>query len=483
MRQSLLNTFTEIYIFNLHGNSKKKEVAPDGSKDENVFDIQQGVTISIFIKEAGKTSHAKVHYADLWGKREGKYLVLAETDINLTKWNELEPTSPHYLFVPQDINLLSEYEKGWKITDISPINSTGIVTARDGFVIGLEQASVQKRLEIFLDKKLGDTEVQNQLSLSENYMWRVTEARKQLMAINDWESFFKRILYRPFDYRSIYYHPSVVWRTRSNVMRHMMAGNNIGLYTNREVNGEFHHILCSRDIINDCTVSLQTKERTYIFPLYLYPVEGEMQLDKGNRRPNFNSEFIKVFSEKLGLKFIEDGKGDLQETFGPEDIFNYAYAVFHSPDYRSRYVEFLRRDFPRLPLTSDKVLFKLLAEKGATLVSLHLMESPLLNNLITKYEVKGDHTVDKVNYDEKTQRVSINKTQCFEGVPPEVWNFHIGGYPVCEKWLKDRKGRKLTIDDIAHYQEIVVALKETIRLMQEIDEAIESHGGWPVAFD
>jgi hypothetical protein len=171
------------------------------------------------------------------------------------------------------------------------------------------------------------------------------------------------------------------------------------------------------------------------------------------------------------------------EVLTPEDIFNYAYAVFHSPAYRSRYAEFLKIDFPRLPLTSDKALFKSLAEKGAFLVSLHLMESPLLDAIITRYEVKGDHAVEIVSYDEKTQRVSINKTQYFEGVPPEVWSFHIGGYQVCEKWLKDRKGRKLTIDDIEHYQKIVVALKETIRLMKEIDETIEEHGGWPGAFN
>ena len=194
-----------------------------------------------------------------------------------------------------------------------------------------------------------------------------------------------------------------------------------------------------------------------------------MQFEEGHRRPNLNPEFIKAFSEKLGLKFVEDGKGDLKETFGPEDIFNYAYAVFHSPTYRTRYAEFLKIDFPRLPLTSDKELFKALAEKGAELVSLHLMESPALNNLITKYPVSGSNAVEKVSYDENNQRVYINKTQYFEGVPPEVWNFHIGGYQVCQKWLKDRKGRTLTYDELTHYQKIIVALKETIRLMAEID--------------
>jgi predicted helicase len=202
-----------------------------------------------------------------------------------------------------------------------------------------------------------------------------------------------------------------------------------------------------------------------------------MQLEEGQRRPNLNPEFIKAASEKLGLKFVEDGKGDMRETFGPEDIFNYAYAVFHSPSYRTRYAEFLKIDFPRLPLTSDKELFKVLTAKGAELVALHLMESPALNNLITKYPIAGSNEVEKVTYDDKNQRVYINKTQYFEGVPPEVWNFHIGGYQVAQKWLKDRKGRTLTYDELTHYQKIVVALKETIRLMSEIDQLIPN---WPV---
>lgn len=260
-------------------------------------------------------------------------------------------------------------------------------------------------------------------------------------------------------------------------MRHMLAGENLGLCTNREVNDEFHHVLCSRDLINDCTVSLQTKERTYLFPLYLYPAEGEMQFDGGKRRPNLNPEFIKAVSEKLGLEFIADGKGDLEQTFGPEDIFTYTYAVFHSPTYRTRYAELLKIDFPRLPLTSDKVLFKSLAAKGSALVSLHLMESPALNNFITKYPVAGSNGVEKVTYEVISQRVYINKTQYFENVTKEVWEFHIGGYQVCQKWLKDRKGRTLTYDELTHYQRVVVALKETIRIMAEIDEAIP---GWPI---
>jgi predicted helicase len=203
-----------------------------------------------------------------------------------------------------------------------------------------------------------------------------------------------------------------------------------------------------------------------------------MQFEGGRRRANLNTDFIKAVSDELGLEFVEDGSGDLAETFGPEDVFNYAYSVFHSPTYRSRYAEFLKMDFPRLPLTSDKELFKALAAKGAELVALHLMESPLLNNLITRYPVAGSNVMEKVSYDESNQRVYINKTQYFEGVPPEVWNFHIGGYQVAQKWLKDRKNRTLTYDELTHYQKVIVALKETIRLMAGIDDLIP---GWPVA--
>ncbi len=202
-----------------------------------------------------------------------------------------------------------------------------------------------------------------------------------------------------------------------------------------------------------------------------------MQLDEGHRRPNLNPEFIKDISGKVGLEFVEDGRGNLDKTFGPEDIFNYAYAVFHSPTYRTRYAEFLKIDFPRLPLTSDKGLFKSLTAKGAELVALHLMESPALNTLITRYPITGTNTVEKVTYDDNNQRIYINKEQYFEGVLPEVWNFHIGGYQVCQKWLKDRKGRTLTYDELTHYQKVIVALKETIRLMAEIDGLIP---GWPV---
>jgi len=277
-------------------------------------------------------------------------------------------------------------------------------------------------------------------------------------------------------------------------MCHMVAGENLALCIGRAgqvVGPEVWDILFCSKSIQDFNVFYRGGNVN--LPLYIYPAEGKEQTDKSGggeggtqpamviqtkREPNLNPEFIKEFSVKLGLKFVNDGRGDLNIAFGPEDIFHYAYAIFHSPTYRTRYAEFLKIDFPRLPLTSDKELFKALAEKGVELVSLHLMEALSLHNFITRYPVTGSNEVNKVTYDDNNQRIYINKTQYFEGVPPEVWDFHIGGYQVCQKWLKDHQKahRTLTYDDLAHYQKIV-ALKETIRLMAEIDGLIPE---WPV---
>ena len=488
MRQSLMNTFTDIYILNLHGNSKKKEVAPDGGKDENVFDIQQGVAIGIFVKEENKDVPAKVHYADMWGIRDTKYQALFETEINTAEWLELAPTSPFYFFVPREEELRPEYEKGWKITEVFPINSTGIVTARDSIVIDFNSQELIKRITEFANPSLTDDDLRHkyfgnktegQYHPGDTRGWKLPEARKTLQSEKTLSACIKPWLYRPFDIRQIYYTGYMVDWPRPEVMRHMLAGENLALLWTRPMSPSYEFsILTTRLLVDQCVVGNKSAGAgiSYAGPLYLYPTKGEMQFEKVHH-PNLNPEFVKAFSEKLDLKFVEDGKGDLKETFGPEDIFAYAYAIFHSPTYRTRYAEFLKIDFPRLPLTSNKELFKALAAEGAELVSLHLIESALLDNLITKYPVAGTNTVEKVSYDNNNQRVYINKTQYFEGVPPEVWNFHIGGYQVCEKWLKDRKGRTLTYDELTHYQKVVVALKETIKLMAEIDELIP---GWPL---
>ena len=491
MRQSLMNTFTDIYILNLHGSSRRGKEAPANINDENVFDIQQGVAIGLFVKEQGKTSPATVHYADLWGLRgdwpnpqQGtKYYTLAETDITSTDWDKLQPNSPFYFFVRRNEEFRPEYEQGWKITDAFPIHSVGIVTARDRLTIRWAPSEVWDTILDF--SSLPSEEARDKYNLGKDVRdWKVSLAQRDLQRTGLHRELVVPILYRPFDIRYTYYtghSRGFIGQPLPGVMRHMLAGKNMALITSRLTKGEtYQHTLVSKTISEVILLSPKTSNNAFVFPLYLYPSEQEIAgglYQPKEQRPNLKPEFIKAFSDKLGLNFVEDGKGDLQETFGPEDIFNYAYAVFHSPTYRSRYAEFLKIDFPTLPLTSNKELFKTLVAKGAELVALHLMEPPKLNSLITKYPIVGLNQVETVRYDEANRRVYINKAQYFEGVSPGVWNFHIGGYQVCQKWLKDRKGRILSYDELTHYQKIIVALRETIRLMKEIDQLIP---GWPV---
>jgi len=479
MRECLLDSFSNIYIMNLHGSSRRGERAPGNIKDENVFDIQQGVAIGIFVKSHEKAGK-KVYYADLWGTRESKYSTLFDIDVASTNWQELTPTAPYFFFIPKDLSLGEEYSSYWSIKDVFRLSGPGIKTERDRVSIHWTMEAVKKTLNDFTSKS--EAEIREIYQLEQDSRdWKVSSAKADVIESKSDAGRINPILYRPFDTRYTYYTGKTrgfIGTPDKRVMHHMAKGQNLALLTCRQqAELGFRHILCSNNLVECCAVSLKTREITSVFPLYIYPTEGEMQFDSGNRQPNLNPEFIKVVQGKLGPKLIEDGRGDLAQTFGPEDIFNYAYAVFHSPTYRTRYAEFLKIDFPRLPLTSDNELFKVLAAKGAELVSLHLAESPLLNNFISRYPIAGSNTVEKADYDDNNQRVYVNKTQYFEGVPSEVWKFHIGGYQVCQKWLKDRKGRTLTYDELTHYQKIIVALKETIRLMAEIDALIP---GWPM---
>ncbi len=471
MREYLLESFSSIYILNLHGSSRRGEQTPGNIKDENVFDIQQGVAIGLFIKEPESKGKRHVYYADMWGARDNKYKALFESDVESTGWQELTPTAPYLFFVPKDFSLQKDYDLGWSLADILK-GVSGIETKRDAFAIDVDRQPLIDRIKDFVDSDSSIEEIKDRYFLRDNE-WDVAQAREILKRDRSWENSFVSCLYRPFDIRNIIYSDVILARTRGVLMGSLNKPN-LGLIAARQTKEDFA-VLATSCV---CTHKIVTVyDRSFVFPLYLYPAEDEMQFEGGRRQPNLNPEFTKTVSEKLRLTFVEDSRGDLKETFGPEDIFNYAYAVFHSPAYRSRYAEFLKIDFPRLPLTSDRSLFKSLATKGVELVALHLMELPTLNNLITRYPVAGSNTVDKVSYDDNSLRVYINKTQYFEGVPPEVWNFHIGGYQVCQKWLKDRKGRTLTYNELTHYQKIIVALKETIRLMTEIDALIP---GWPV---
>ena len=501
MRQQLMKSFSEIYVFDLHGNAKKKEVCPDGSKDENVFDIQQGVAIGVFVKtpspltplpkgeENRSLAHrervgVRVNHSELWGLREAKYARLVEEDVESIKKEKLKPSSEFYFFIPRNIKLLAEYEIGWKITDIFPVNNTGFITSRDRFVIGFTDEEILTRLKDF--STITVDEARSKYGLRDVRETSLEKSHSMVKEIENLTSKVTTCLYRPFDPRPIFYHHSLVRWPVYDVMSHMLAGRNLGIITTRQTKDKWG-ALVTRYICphKSCAVY----DINSLFPLYLYPTpkqtgqQGLHTEEIETRKPNLAPEFIAELEEKVKLSFIEDGQGDLKKTFGPEDVFYYIYAVLHSPTYRSRYAEFLKIDFPRVPITSSRPLFRKLVTKGKALTELHLMESEKLQDpaasgvdLNAHPELKNE--VVKISYDERHKRVNINKGQYFSGVEPRVWNFHVGGYQVCRKWLKDRKGRRLNYDDITYYQKIVIALRETIKLMESIDKAIPE---WPIA--
>ena len=484
MRYELMRSFDEIYHINLHGSVTKKETTPDGGKDENVFNIKTGVGISFFVKKTDKPE-CKVFYQDLYGLRKEKFAWLSGDATRSTQWKELNPIRPHYFFTDKDFSLNEEYEKGWKIDDIFPVNSVGIVTARDNFTIQPDQATVMKTIEEFLS--MSDEQARAKFHLGKDARdWKVSYARSDLK--EHWpnkKGKIAKVNYRPFDERYTYYtgnSKGFHCMPRWDVMRHLLDDANIAIVASRGFHNQKAAPAFCADAIIDCRAwsSFGMQGVDYVFPLYLY----ENDLVEKRRKPNLSQEFVQAFSDKIGY------------APAPEEMFYYAYAVLHCPAYRGRYAEQLKIDFPRLPLTGDKRLFKKLVKAGNELVNLHLLgNNPLDSNARTvfddtsRWRVKAngakpdncrDWQITKVDYRQDDKRVYVNNGQYFEGIAPEVWQCVIGGYQVLDKWLKDRKkiGHCLSSADLERYLKIIVALRETGRIMETIDRQIEK---WPMS--
>jgi len=474
MRKSLMNSFDEIYLLDLHGNSLKKEKCPDGSKDENVFDIRQGTAIALFIKtkdlsagnvQAGMNSQngKKVFHSELWGMRKEKYDQLINNNITTTKWQEIAPKSEFYLFVPRDERLLELYEKSPKITDIFPVNSVGIVTARDKLTIQFTPEKVWTTILNF--SKMDEDLARLSYSLGKDARdWKVNLAQKDLRDSGVDRKKITPILYRPFDIRYTYYtgkSRGFHCMPRQNVMRHMMQENLALISARSNKSAQMNHFFCTDQIME--TKCGEYTTQSCIFPLYLYPDPDKKDIfshlkESKERKPNISEKIFSALSETYKTKPK------------PEDIFYYIYAVFYSNTYRTKYAEFLKTDFPRVHFTKDKRLFKKLAEYGKRLADLHLMQSPELDSPVAKFQGTGDKLVGKMKYDKKAERVYINKDQYFEGIPENIYQYQIGGYQVCNKWLKDRKGKILSLDDIKHYCKIATAIKYTINIQKSIDK-------------
>ena len=491
MRQSLMGTFECIRLLDLHGNTTKREQSPDGSEDKNVFDIKQGVAVNLATRGGPNTG---ILHADLWGCREAKYSWLGGHIIAGTTFKRLSPDSPYYFFDPQNIDFRTEYEEGWKVTDMMPSNTTGFVTARDHFVVGFSESELVGRMAEFASRSISDAEIRSSYFAGKGSSkyddgdsrgWKLPEARKRVHADRNWKDRVVDCLYRPLDSRKIYWCDWMIDWPRPEVTRHLLAGENFGLNIGRAGQvidqGQWNIVFCTRSVTE---FNLFRRGGNSLFPLWLYEdgaFSQGMWETAERKHLNIKPTFLKALAQRLSIPTA--GQYGVPCGLTPEDIFQYAYAVFHSPGYRSRYAEFLKIDFPRLPLTGNLELFRALARLGGELTALHLLESPKLAQPITEF-IGGRHPeVEKISWSRNSVWVDKAQTTGFQGVREDVWNFHIGGYQVCAKWLKDRKGRKLSKEDITHYQKIVVALSETIRLMKEIEEVIVKCGGWPGAFE
>ena len=481
MRQSLMETFDAIYILDLHGNKTTNDEPPNGGPDENVFEIKQGVAIGIFVKHTPEKLNptTRVCHAELWGDRSDKYSWLATNTINTTPWEDLTPKSPDYRFAPQAES--GEYKNYRKITDIFLLNKTGLSTKRDKMVIDFDPEPILERVNHFRNSTETDEILCEQLPISMIAEWNISQARESLHNEQNIEKYIQPILHFPFDERFIFYHDDLVARPRKEVMRHLLDGENVAMCVGRagEAVGDATWNLVS---ISKTITDLNVFRRggTPVFPLYHYTGQGDHRLH------NISQSFVEEVCQHLNyeidpadaMRFISDGKGDLHTTIGPEDIFHYIYAILHAQTYRQRYANQLKSDFPHIPLTTNPTLFQKLVSLGEQLKRLHLFQGNDTN--LPAFPVGGSTQIKRVQWIEVDQRVSINSTQYFAPIRREVWEFRVGGHCPAEKWLTDRKSRTLTFDEIEHYRRICGALDKTVKIMEDIDDTIAEHGGWPL---
>lgn len=477
VRRELLDQFPILTVLDLHGDSNVGEMPPLGFANENVFDIQQGVCIAVAAR-ASVASGASVRHSDCWGARKAKYDDLAKRRLSDGEWATLLPQSPSFFLIPFDDTNLDEYQAFPSLTELMPVNSCGVKTHRDGFLTDVSKATLTARFEdVARENSL--SAIRERYSVKDTPHWSLKDAREKI-ASSDIHKHIKPITYRPFDDRWIYYNPAIIEKGDSKypTLRHMLHDNVALISARIQAAGA-----CNAAFVSRLLVEMKAGEATRsctVFPLYLSPDAESRQRDLSTegRRPNFDTSVLRRVADRLGIK--ARGAQDLLEIMSPEDVLHYVYAILYSPGYRNRYAEYLRSEFPRIPFSSES-LFRALVPLGARLVSLHLLESQVDTSTTKRVGMLG-RKIERVSWSDDTVWIDRQATCGFAGVPEDVWLFEVGGYQVCEKWLKDRKGLTLSNSDAAHYERVVCALRETIQVMGLIDRAIELHGGWPGAF-
>ncbi len=483
MRWNLLKTYDKIYILDLHGNARKKEKAPDGSKDANVFNIMQGVSINIFVKTGEKKHNqlAQVFHYDIYGSRIEKYDFLTKNSVKTVPFKKIPNRAPMYFMQPKDFALEDEYLKGFSVKELFTLNSVGVFTQRDRFTIKHTKEELQSNIEEFL--RIDDDETARiKFNLGEDVRdWKVSSAKSDLKLHYPNKGIFTKIHYRPLDVRYTYYtgkSRGFYSNPMRNVMQHFIRGKNIGLVSIRRSrnSSDWREIFTTKSI-STISTTITSLDGNYLFPLYVYTDSVQQSMESAVRKSNLDATIVNKIGECLGVRFVYNENSmpfdnlfvsESSEEFAPVDVLDYIYGVLHFTKYRIKYKEFLKTDFPRVPYPRDKRTFYRFVKYGGLLRRLHLLEQ-VPTTLAVEYPIPGEDFVAKVSYESSVQRVYINAEQHFTNVPQVVWDFHIGGYQPAQKWLKDRKNRVLTYVDIDHYSKIVNVLYETHKLMQKLE--------------
>ncbi|EGM8810380.1 TPA: DNA methyltransferase [Campylobacter jejuni] len=475
MRYSLMQSFDKIYILNLHGDVNKKEKAPDGSKDDNVFDIKQGVSINIFIKQNSKTKNTKIYYHDLYGKRKDKYEFLYENDLNSIKWTLVKNNEPFYLFLPQNNDLLEEYNKAVSVKDMFMLSGVGICSKRDNIVFHNNKENLMQLLKD-LNTKTKD-ELYKIYDIGEDSRdWKLDSAIKAVNKnCDNLENFIKKCHYRPFDKKWTYYienSKAFMAYPVYDIFEHFLENENIGLNVSRQskLNGGWQYAFITNSLVDLSLMGGGNTGAGYIFPLYLYPtIRSKKFLKKEN--PNFNEENFTSKIENFKESFRTFIDEFYKEKFSPEDILGYIYAVLFHKIYREKYLDFLKIDFPKIPFTKDKNTFKNLSKLGLKLVNLHLLKNDELDFNVGEALFKDiknkNFKIQKIKYNKDVKELFINESLYFNKVSPEIYEFKIGGYAVLDKYLKSHKEEDI---DHKHFTLIIQTLNETLKIQDEISK-------------
>jgi hypothetical protein len=491
MRESILEQFSPVACIDLGGSVKKGHLLK--ANDDNVFDIEQGTAILLAVSDGDAAT--SVNFGRLIGSRKDKYDALISATLGDLSPETITPAQPFLAFDRTEGDLDPEWREHLSVKDLFPSGALGIVSGRDAIAYDIDRTALVERASRFADKRVANLELKREFELKDAGGFVLAKRRPAILGA-DPEHLVKPAFFRPFDNRFVIFSRGVLTADQSSIMQHLQSGSNLALVTTRTVEtGAFHHA-----VVSGCMVanhSLSMKEANYTFPLWIEPVERG-----GRRTANLSQELCTRFAKAASLQFDSVEKStrrhDLEKTFGPRDVFDWIYAVLHSPAYRSRYADYLKSDYPRIPLPAGKALFQELVPLGTKLVALHLLDTDAAPELKEPQSVRfagyGEARVEHAPQwsAEGGNRVAISARRWFEGVPERVWNFHIGGYQPAAKWLKDRAakggkkkslGRVLTAEDQLHYRQMIVAMDKTIDRMAEIDGVIEKHGGWPGAFE